>query len=433
MPPNSFEDATAKALDLLPADDPARSDPRLLRDAKCTEVVRSTQEAAADVWLATSPLRAAPQEVLSSLMAKVEAKAPLARRNVRFFPWLAASGWVAAAIAVILWPRESRSIERVVVMERHAGDRPLADQTQLRAAAATPDRHEGRLHHKLLNLQSRLARAEELARLSAPRVLTLSSPDSIPRTPEEADRRVKAILMGAVRATLEAESGAPDDPASLVIERGWPSEGMVLAGEDGVIRHRNFPEHSWQQHGLRRSEDGEYYDPVRHLIWSPDPEGRGFIGRVADGSDDLEAYLPADESYASASTTLRTQPEGFLIEDPGSDFAEVVIDQVPPAEEGRELQVEWTDALGVRSTMKVAESLAAAVESPAAGNANPVAGVASSTASSVVKGASTLIFSIPNSGGVTSFQLVEVPLLPNGKPRKVIVTGGNGKRKGHSR
>ena len=96
MPRNNLEDATARALDLLPHDDPARSDPRLVRDAKCLEEIRATQEAAADVWLATSPLRAAPPEVLSSLMSKVESRTPLAHRNVKFFPWLAASGWVAA-------------------------------------------------------------------------------------------------------------------------------------------------------------------------------------------------------------------------------------------------------------------------------------------------------------------------------------------------
>lgn len=433
MPPNNFEDATAKALDLLPPDDPARSDPRLVRDATCAEVIRATHEAAADVWLATSPLRAAPPEVLSSLMSKIEAKAPLARRNVRFFPWLAASGWVAAAIAVMLWPRESRSTDRIVVMERAVEGGVREAEANTPPAMDAAGRRDRRLHRELLNLQSRLAQAEEKARMAAPRVLSLSSPDAIQRTPEEARQRLSSIIKGALQSTLEAESGAPDDPAGLVIERGWLPDGLALADGDGAIRHRNFPEESWQELGLHRSDDGSYFDPVRHLIWSPDEEGRGFIGRRADDSDDLNAYLPADESIASASSSLRTQPEGFLYEDPESDFAEVVIDQVPPPAEGCELLVEWTDASGVRSTMKVADSLAAAVESPAVAKTAPVAGIASAAAGTIGQGASTLMFTLPNSGGVTSFQLVEVPLLPNGKPRKVIVAGGQGKKKGHKR
>jgi hypothetical protein len=114
---NSLEDATAKALDLLPYDDVGRSDPRLLRDAKCLEEIRVVQEAAADVWLATSPLRAAPPEVLSSLMAKVEARTPLAHRHVKFFPWLAASGWVAAAVTFLLWPRDGEKDSAVASVD----------------------------------------------------------------------------------------------------------------------------------------------------------------------------------------------------------------------------------------------------------------------------------------------------------------------------
>ncbi len=93
------EDAIAKALDILPPGDGARSDPRLMRDAELAEEARLTRETAADVWLAVSPLRAAPPDVLHNVMAKIDAKPPAVAKTRRFTPWLAASGW-AAAIAV---------------------------------------------------------------------------------------------------------------------------------------------------------------------------------------------------------------------------------------------------------------------------------------------------------------------------------------------
>ena len=108
------EDAVARALDLLPPDDGAGSDPRLLRNPELVEEARATREAAADVWLATSPLRAAPSDVLHSIMARIEFQAPLADRSRGFFPWLAASGWAAAAIARSYasssWPQRSPTV-----------------------------------------------------------------------------------------------------------------------------------------------------------------------------------------------------------------------------------------------------------------------------------------------------------------------------------
>ena len=96
------EDATAKALDILPSGDEARSDPRLLRDPELLDEARLTREAAADVWLAVSPLRAAPSDVLHAVMAKIDAKPPAAAKVRRFTPWIAASGWAAAIAVAVL-------------------------------------------------------------------------------------------------------------------------------------------------------------------------------------------------------------------------------------------------------------------------------------------------------------------------------------------
>lgn len=420
---SDLEDATARALEILPPDDPALADPRLLRDPQCVEEARETREAAADVWLATSPLRAAPPDVLSAVMSKVEVVTPYARKNARFFPWLAASGWVAAAVAMILWPKDRVGpppveVERVTTVR--GPQQPARPDDRLPAKA--PGSRDRQLRNELLKLQTRLAHYDEVAAATSPRVLTLSSPGGVQRTPEDARRRVWSVLTGALRSALEAESGAPDDPAGLVIERGWLPEGLTLGEGGGVIRHRNFPVDSWQQLGLLMSDEGGYYDPARQLIWAEAEDGRGFIARKATDEDDLTVFRPADESLAVIGSTPRTEPEGFLVEDPESDLAEVVIDQVPPPEEGHEQFIMWTDLAGRQNSVKV--DRVEVVPTPGSAAAKE-AGVVRIPASSAAdgRGASTLVFSIPNSGGVKDFQLVESAIKPNGKPAKVIVSG----------
>ena len=80
MNPADLADATARTLDLLPPDDPARSDPRLLRDPALAEEARLTRETAAAVWLAVSPLCVAPPDLLQSVIAEIQ---PLAASHVR--------------------------------------------------------------------------------------------------------------------------------------------------------------------------------------------------------------------------------------------------------------------------------------------------------------------------------------------------------------
>lgn len=435
------EDAAAKALDILPPGDEARSDPRLLRDPELIEEARLTREAAADLWLAVSPLRAAPPDVLPAVMAKIDAKPAAAGKTRRPVLWLAASGWsAAAAVALALWPR---------TQEHPAGPPPVIAEDGVKEAEATaqvpplsprqaaeatrPDPEERRLRGELMKLRGSLARLSDDGALTAPRVISLSSPGGVERSPEEARERVWAVLTGALRSALEAESGAPNDPAALVIERGWLPEGVVVPEDGSLIRHRNFPEAYWQELGLLKSDEGSYYDPAKHLVWAKDEEGRGFIGRRAGDTDNLDAFKAAGTaSPALAANEFRTQPEGFVIEDPVTNKAEVVIDQVPPPAEGMEQLVVWEDANGVENTVKLGSvqsvhpggETAGVQQSAYPGANNPL--VFSSSFAGGLQGllSNTIVFTIPNSGGVKSFKLVESPILPNGRPRRVIVQGG---------
>ncbi len=446
---NSLEDATAKALDLLPHDDVARSDPRLVRDAKCLEEFRATQEAAADVWLATSPLRAAPPELLSSIMSKVEARTPLAHRNVRFFPWLAASGWVAAAITFLLWPRDGERAPALVKVDPPVYLPPQATRSGAAAAPAAetapvelpalPDRrvipHDRRLREELLRAQAQVTSLEEQGAFSAPRVLGLHSPNSLQPEPEEIQRRVVAALADALGSLLELESGASGDPARLVLQRGWLPEVFSLS-EGEYIRHLNFPANAAADYGLMVSEDGSYYDEAKEMIWSRDENGRGYLGRRATAEDNLAAFhVPDNEALADNKTAMavRTEPEGFVIEDPESNTAKVLIDQVPPPAPGYEQVVIWTDAAGNEGKLPVQNHLMGAPTATPSGvvpsavttkEGSATAGVCIPVLPSMAQaGAGRLFFSLPDSNGVKSFRLIELPAVANGSPPKIIVSG----------
>jgi hypothetical protein len=469
MPRNNLEDATAKALDLLPHDDAARSDPRLVRDAKCLEEIRATQEAAADVWLATSPLRAAPPEVLSSLMSKVEVRTPLAHRNAKFFPWLAASGWVAASIAFLLWPRDGEKASAVATVTPPVYLPPHAHRAEVGAVPAEeavlpdlPDRRvvsaDRRMREELLRLQAEVNSMVEQGALSAPRVLGLRSPNALLQEPEETQNRVISALADALGTLLELEGGATGDPARLVLQRGWLPEGFIPS-EGEYIRHLNFPASAAEDYGLMVSEDGAYYDQEREMIWSRDENGRGYLGRRATNEDNLGAYhVPDDETLAAnkaMAVAMRAEPEGFLIEDPESNSAKVLIDQVPPPAAGYEQMIVWTDVAGNETRIPVQNPTAAATTSAVAPMAAAPALVAPEETAPTVKelsvgaviaipvlpsmaqaGAGRLFFSLPDSNGVKSFSLIELPTVANGKPPKVIVSGerrgnnGNGNGKG---
>jgi hypothetical protein len=444
MPRNNLEDATAKALDILPHDDAARSDPRLVRDAKCQKEIRAVQEAAADVWLAASPLRAAPPEVLSSLMSKVETRTPLAHRNVKFFPWLAASGWVAAAITFLLWPRDGEKAPAVANVDPPVYLPPQTTRSEVAAAPAQeaalpalPDRrvvpNDRRMREELLRLQAQVNSIVEQGALSAPRVLGLRSPDALQQEPEEAQRRVISALAEALGGLLEMEGGATGDPARLVLQRGWLPDSFIPS-EGDYIRHLNFPTGNAEDYGLMVSDDGAYYDQSREMIWSRDENGRGFLGRRATSEDNLTAYHVPDHNNTLADNTqavaMRAQPEGFVIEDPESNTAKVLIDQVPPPAAGFEQMVVWTDAAGNESKIPVQNPLAAPVAIAPAEGATTTKGLSATATISIPvvpsmaqAGAGRLFFSLPDSNGVKSFRLMELPAVANGTPPKIIVSG----------
>ena len=456
MNPADLADATARALDLLPADDAARSDPRLLRDPALAEEARLTRETAAAVWLAVSPLCVAPPDLLQSVISEIHPLAPATSAKPRgYLTWLAASGWAAAAaIAISLWPEPLTTLPP-------AATHPTARETQTqreigKKASPLPSltQRDARLRHEVVRLQKRLATLQTDSAQRTPRVISLTAPGAVPRTQEEAQQRVQAILTNALRSALEATSAAPAEPASLVIERGWPPDGLTIPEAGGVIRHRHFPEQAWQELGLARSADGDYYDASRNTVWTADPAGRGFIGRKITGNEDVARFSHEPEAH-TAPAKNRATPEGFIIENPVDRTTEIFVENVPDLPAGKQLIVRLTDEHGRTTDVPLEPSskppVAPPAETPPAApsDAKPISetwqivehaiGLSSDSFSLELQNtgfgatgtsiggylnAGSLTLNISNSSIPAGFQLLQADIVPTGQPPTIIVKGG---------
>lgn len=443
MNPADLADATARALDLLDPGDLSNSDPRLLRDPRLAEEARLTREAAADVWLAVSPLHVAPPEVLHGLMEKIHPQESARPRNNSRSPyWLAASGWAAAAaLAFFLWPRTpapgldaTRNRAAEMPTERNAVD-PINRPPPRISSREARDRQE------IVRVQQRLATVLRDRDRETPRVMTLTAPGSARRSDAEVRQRVRSILTHALWSALEAESATSADPAALVIERGWLPGGLSQPAEGGIIRHRNFPAQAWQEMGLLRSTNGEYLDPASSTLWSADPDGRGFIGRKIAPAEDVSRFTKESNPTETIPPEPRTAPEGFIIENPEENTTDVVIDQVPAPTPGSSHLMLVTDASGLTETIPIASPDPAAIIGDGAFLKGPVptstamAGgfgtlyasgnlTSGYTTFSASNNSSTVFFTLQGTSALGSFQLVERPLIPNGQPDKIVVEGG---------
>lgn len=442
------EDAVARALDLLPTDDPARSDPRLVRDAALVEEARATREAAADLWLAVSPLRAAPPDLLSSVMAKIGLPVMAASRRQRYFPWIAASGWAAAAVvAVSLWPPRHAQGPLPVVAAGQApakspalAGNPVFPVFPPGAETRPPERQQ---RDELMRLRNIMADLREEQEVSAPRVMSLSAPGSIEPTPEEAREQVWGALTHALRRSLVAGRG----PASagggqnLFFDVGLPEASAFVDGET-VLMHLNFPEDSWQEFGLLRSDEGSYYDPAQQVLWVPDAAGFGFFGKkTPEAQIDPEFYKAASEVQDIASVERRSEAKGYVVEDPLTKKAEVFVNGVLPPEEGNKQLLKWTDAAGNCGELEVGIMAASAGANPGMliAQGSSVLAVPNGASAfhrlshpkiqvnsaSGAQGTIMIMASLSNASSLASFELVEVPVAANSKkPTRVIVAGG---------
>ncbi len=359
------EDALLRALDLLPENDPSRTDPKFTGNRELAAGAALARETAVDVWLTASPFVAAPAGVLDRIMERIPSGArdlPETRPVLRWWKVAAGAGWAASiAIGCMWFFRPSRppaavdavGVEQVapVVREQWKASRGAGPSEP----SAPPLKDDGGLRGEIARLRRVL---ETSGQGRPPRIRELSPPGTVAGDPEESRQRLRKLLINALRSSLEAQTGAPGDPAALVIERGWPVEGIIRMEEGTILRHRNFPEGSWEELGLLKGEEGDYYDPATRMIWSPDPEQRGFIGRPAEAGDDLTLFRAEDPARKGrAEPFAQVEPGGFLIENPEDGSVDAVIEGVKPPADGQTQWLVWTLPDGTRREVPVTESM----------------------------------------------------------------------------
>lgn len=336
MNTNDREDALARALDLLADGDPSRADPRLVRDPALAAEARAARETAAEVWLAVAPLRAAPAEVLPEILSKI-APAPASSTHRLRTVFAIASGWAAAAVITLAWVLRTGGEESPPpsAFDRRPAD-PAMPQGRPSVRPAIPEAmpvrrtDRDRLHDELAQLRRALAAERNSSHAAlGPRVMELTAPGSFPAAdPDATKARLLAVLANALRGSLEAHAA---NPATLVIERGWLPDGQLHLADDQWVRHRNFPLETWGEHALLKSDDGRFYDPASGLLWEKDPASTDFIGRRPLPETDLAGFFPAGDPTTPTQPVLtQSAPAGFLIEDPASGEAQLVVEGLRP-------------------------------------------------------------------------------------------------------
>jgi hypothetical protein len=326
---SSDRDLTLRALDRLPPAEARELDQWLADDPAAAASLRSLEDTITAVWLASSPLQPAPTNAFEGIRAQLHP----ARRRPSLFPALAALGWAAA---IVLWvvrfarPDELSQIARgtPVVIPSSPADSP-ASPAALSESPAVDNPAEAQLRETIRRLQSSLAIAR--SRVSAPRIRELRAPGSA--ADPRADDHGSALLELLKTTLSETLARRTEIPTTLTIESGWLESTFAGLPADSVIRHRSFPEEYFADYGLLRSIDGEFYDPVAGLLWSPAPDGRGYLGRAAPAELDPSRF----ETHPAAPATphppgLAPSPSGYLVQGGPDEESTLVIGNLPPEE-----------------------------------------------------------------------------------------------------
>jgi hypothetical protein len=350
MSTHDREDALARALDLLSEDDPARSDPRLLRNPELVAEARAAREIAADVWLAVSPLRAAPSDALPAILRKIGS--PFETKPVS--RWPLATGWAAAAAIALAWFVDREMEVSAPIPGHQGGENSVTVAPAERIPAMTgshgerqPRDERTRLLRELTELRQAVQNESIPAKSGwSPRIIELLPPGTTSPDPDASRSRLMTAVSSALRGMLEIASG---DDASLVIERGWFPGGSLELAENEWVRHRNFPVEEWSAYGLLMSEDGRFYDPEHALIWSSDSVSSDFIGRPVRAEDGNLAEFRheverPDEPTIGSQKFVEKAPSGFLIEDPATGEAHLLVEGLRPPPDGSSYRLIQTGA-----------------------------------------------------------------------------------------
>jgi hypothetical protein len=322
----------------------------------------ASRRALALLWLAdSSPLAAAPPDALPALRAKLALDAPAAPRR-RSWRIVAFAGWAAAAcLAVLLWQGPQHAPEVVVqpVKDKAARPGPVVPDKQPAPESAAPESATVQPLNDPAALRRQLAKLKESLKTAPgtplgthrPVIRELLPPGSAASA--AGGDHVFDLLANALESELSRRSPS-GDARELIIESGWANWTAALP-PDTTFRHRSFPASRWEELGLLKGAGGQFLDPATGWLWSPDPSGTDYTGRVAPADLDRTAFVPAEEDRAIATTT--SVPAGWLLTGAKGETI-IALNNLPALPEGGSIRFNTFTTDGSRISYGLPDSTA---------------------------------------------------------------------------
>lgn len=319
-------DLTLHALGRLPASEAHELESKLAADPALASELRELEDRITEVWHAASPLLPAPAGCFEAVRARLH---PV-RHRPGLTAGLAAVGWAAAiALAATLLlknPPPTAGTTRPPATDPRTNPSILdAPADQPPPVPSQPDSNPQR--STIRRLQQELAIARQNG--AGPRIHSLRPPGSRGNPPPaDQARELNALLTSALAEHLARQS---EVPSSLTVETGWLETLFAALPADALIRHRAFPVENFGDYGLLRSEDGDFYDPEAHMVWSPADDGGGYLGRVVAVDYNPVGFqaAPPETPTKKPAVEPKAEPTGYLVQTGTGSDATVIIGNLP--------------------------------------------------------------------------------------------------------
>ena len=390
--------------------------------------VQEVQTTAALTWLAMTDLQPAPASIWQGVHAAItpaSVAATLPQRPSRSWP-ITYSGWAAAAALALGWwsqnpappPPSTATLSPPPFLSRQPAPSPPSA-----SASNAPSDENLTLRAELELLRQRLASAaatDAPPGVHRPAILELRAPHqtSPTRSPRESAARLQQLVTHALQRDLILQAG--NDPSAIVLERGWPTAPWIPSDSGQTIRHLNFPADRWEELGLWKAPD-VFYDPASLLTWSPAPDGLGYLGRVTASAPDPAGFAlprPKQEQPAPlAEIKTENAPAGYLVSDPNSTDATLLLTDLPPVPEGGSHVIVASNDAGQTTQYQVSSERTDWIHGDAS-TPSSLGSVSNSFSSSSVD--SMTLSSLNLSGHFTQFNVLE--FAPGRSIPRVILT-----------
>ena len=311
----------------------------LAEDPQLAAELREHEEIIAGLWHSAAPLQTMPRSAWGELQERLhKSKTDIPITSPHFSKWLGALGWAAALVlGVFLWTEE-KSTPQEHAQAHEAGEGKTITKTRIIDSNSGATEAERAVRERLKKVQEKLttALAERDSATLASQVIELYPPgQSASDSPEIRSQRLLKLLTEALGQDLQRHD---EEAVSLIIEEGWLDLALQTLPDDAKIRHRTFPAERFDDYGLLRSPEDEYFDPDSKFLWKPAPDGGGYLGSLAPENLDLSNFSNApeikespDPSPSAPLLSDLSRPYGYLVRNEHGDSPSFVLNGINPS------------------------------------------------------------------------------------------------------